>query len=398
MLRRFLPAAPTLCLLTAALAQTKFQIPPDYFRQPDGIPVFWINTVDEVNRFLDTRIQRGKVITIGKTAGGRPMRAVVYGTPRPDKGTTTFSGSLGLGDVRAFLGAGHEKRVYMATAAVHGGEYEGIVGIINLLSVLETGKDLRSKPWPLLTGAAQALDRIILIPITNVDGRARVPVRMLAPRGSDHTIQEYFNTGGWPDGKLIGWPAVKRHIPLDFSKTQFPGGYPNDAGVNIQHDDFFSARRQPETTALLDLTARERPDLILNMHTGASFIQPLRPFIEPALIPAWEELYRRVRTLLAQEGLQSSSVVAKVADPTPEKPTAYNLETALNLNCGALAALVESPAHSFSTSKRDGKPFQHTPQDLLNAQLLTHQEAMVFLLETGGRIKWTAANVPRPSP
>ena len=55
------------------------------------------------------------------------------------------------------------------------------------------------------------------------------------------------------------------------TKTQFPGGYPNDAGVNIQHDDFFGAR-QPETQAQFDLVARERPDLTMNMHTGASFV------------------------------------------------------------------------------------------------------------------------------
>ena len=50
---------------------------------------------------------------------------------------------------------------------------------MNLISVLETGKDLRGKPWPEITAAAAKLDRIILIPITNVDGRARVPYRML---------------------------------------------------------------------------------------------------------------------------------------------------------------------------------------------------------------------------
>ena len=75
-------------------------------------------------------------------------------------------------------------------------------------------------------------------------------------RGADHTVAEYFNTGGQPDGSLIGWPDCKEFIPLDFSATQFPGGYPNDAGVNVQHDDFFG-RPQPETRALLDLAAED---------------------------------------------------------------------------------------------------------------------------------------------
>ena len=30
----------------------------------------------------------------------------------------------------------------------HGGEIEGIVGLVNLIAVLETGADLRGKAWP----------------------------------------------------------------------------------------------------------------------------------------------------------------------------------------------------------------------------------------------------------
>ncbi len=33
-------------------------------------------------------------------------------------------------------------------SSVHGGEFEGIVGTVNLISVIETGKDLRGKEWP----------------------------------------------------------------------------------------------------------------------------------------------------------------------------------------------------------------------------------------------------------
>jgi hypothetical protein len=369
-------------------AATRYAIPTDYLREPSAIPSFWITTVDEVAAFLRDSVKRGKVEVIGRTAGGRQMNAVCYGSPRQGRGTTTFSGSLGVGNVRTFRGPGHDKRVYMAMAAVHGGEWEGIAGIVNLLSAIETGKDLRGKPWPRIAEIAAALDRVILIPIVNLDGRARVPLRMIAHRGNDYFVQEYFNTGGRPDGKLIGWPQVKEFIPLDFTRTQFPGGYPNDAGVNIQHDDFLSPRRQPETQALLDLAGRELPDLILNMHTGAQFIQPLRPFVEPVLIPRWEEIYRRVRGRLARLGLQASSDPAIAGDPAKERLNTYNLDTALSLNSGALAFVVESPAHSFSTSRRDGQPFQHSPDDILDAQLTTHEEAMKYLLETGGRSQW----------
>lgn len=375
----------------SAVVPQKFPgIPREYLREADSIPAFWVSSYADVERFLDTRVRKGKVAEVGRSAGKRPLRAVFYGRPRSGKGTTTFSGSLGFGDVRAYLGPDHGRKVYFGFAGVHGGELEGIVGMVNLLAVLETGADLRGKAWPRITQAAAALDRILLLPITNVDGRARVPVRMLAHRGKDGMIHEYFNTGGKPDGILIGWPQCKEFIPLDFSKTQFPGGYPNDAGVNIQHDDFFGAR-QPETQALFDLVARERPDLSLNMHTGATFIHLLRSFHEPVLLPVWETLYRRIMTPLTEAGTEHANDPAIEANPARERlPGQFNLDSALNLHCGALAALIESPSHAFSTATRDGNPYYPTPDELVDAQLICHQEAMMFLAETGGRSRWTA--------
>jgi hypothetical protein len=370
-------------------------IPGDYLREAKHVPSFWKSTLEEVNRFLEQGVRSGTLITVGTTAGGRRIRATVYGKPRGEKGTTTFSGALGFGDVRAYLGPDAEKRVYMGMAGVHGGEFEGIVGMLNLLAVLETNKDLRGKAWPEISAAAKFLDRIIIVPVVNADGRARVPLRMGLHRGSDETIPEYFNTGGWPDGKLIGWPGVKQFIPLAFSRTQFPGGYPNDNGVNIQHDDFFG-RRQPETQALLDLTARERPDLILNMHTGAVFPLMHRPFAEPAMTPVFEELFRRVQTGLAQGGLQETADPRREADPSRVADRSpYNLDSALNLHSGALSVVIESPSHAASTAKRDGKPHFFSADELLDAQLICHQEAMKFLVATGGRSRWTPSKQPR---
>jgi hypothetical protein len=51
--------------------------------------------------------------------------------------------------------------------------------------------------------------------------------------------------------------------------------------------------------------------------------------------------------------------------------------------------VVESPNHGFSGNNRFGEEIVHTPEMILNAQLICHQEAMKFLLKTGGRAKWT---------
>ncbi len=372
----------------AAAPASRFSIRRDYLVEPNSIPAFWITSLDDVGRFLSERIRKGTVQVIGTSAGGRRMQMVCYGRPRRGKGTTTFSGSLGFRDVRAYLGPEHQRKVYLAMASVHGGEFEGIVGAVNLLSVLESGRDLRGRQWPRITAAAAALDRILVIPITNPDGRARVPLRMMPFVGSDHTVHEYFNTGAKPDGNIIGWPQCKEFIPLDFSTTQFPGGYPNDAGVNIQHDDFFGAP-QPETRALFELTARERPDLILNMHTGGDALDLLPPFGEPILRPIFDQCYRHVVTAIRAAGLRGSDDAAAEVDPSRLPTSAFNLDSALNLHCGTLAITVECPAHNFSRLERNGQPFAHLPDHLLDAQLTCHQEAMTFLAETGGRVRWT---------
>jgi hypothetical protein len=365
-----------------------FQIPEDYLREPQNIPTFWISTFDEVSDFLKKNVHKGQVEIVGTSAGGRPIRAVVYGRPRQGSGTTTFSGSLGFGDVRAYRGADHEKKVYMGMAGVHGGEFEGIVGMVNLISVIETGKDLRGKDWPNITATMAHLDRIILIPIVNPDGRVRVPLRMEAYRGTDLTVAEYLNTGGKSDGTITGWPQVKKFIPVNLTLPGFPGGYPNDNGVNIQHDNFFG-NRQPETQALFDLTEKERPDLIVSMHTGAVYMLMVRSFGEPVLSTAFDTLFSYVHSALALNGLQYTKDPKVEGDPKRATGSVYNLDGALNLNCGALSMVVESPSHGFSGKNEAGEAALHTPEMLLTAQLICHQEAMRFLAETGGRSQWT---------
>ena len=269
-------------------------------------------------------------------------------------------------------------------AAVHGGEMEGIMGMVNLISVIETGKDLRGKEWPQITATVAKLDRLILIPIVNPDGRVRVPVRLQPYRGTDNTVSEYLNTGGRPDGTIIGWPQVKEYIPLDLKKPGFPGGYPNDAGVNIQHDDFLG-KRQPETQALLDLTARERPDLILNMHTGAVYMIMHHPFMEQVLEPVFEKLFKYVQTGLTLKGLQYTKDPEKESNISQSPKGTYNLDTALNLHCGALCVVVESPCHGYAMKNYQGEPAMHTPEMLLEAQLTLPSGSHAFF--SGNR--WT---------
>jgi hypothetical protein len=164
------------------------------------------------------------------------------------------------------------------------------------------------------------------------------------------------------------------------------------------HDDFFGDR-QPETQALFDLLVSEKPDLVINMHTGAPpgnyFMRMHWPFAEPALDQAFEGLYVKVHTGLALAGLQDTRDPAIEANLSRIPRGVYNLDAAINLHCGALSVVVESPSHSFSGTNRAGELVLQTPGMILDAQLVCHQEAMKYLAESGGRSKWTVGRARR---
>jgi len=363
-----------------------YKVPRAYLEQPKEIPDFWISEIDPVTEFLYTVVKKGKIEVIGKSVSGRPIRAVTYGTPRGEKGTSTFSGSLGFRDFSAYRGADN-KKVYMSTAAVHGGEFEGIVGMVNLIAIIETGRDLRGKEWPEVNEVVKKIDRIVLVPITNPDARARIPVRMLRHWGTDKTALEYLNTGGHADGSITGWPQVKEYIPVDLSRPGFPGGYPNDNGVNLRHDDFFGSP-QPETRILYDLTSRERPDLIIDMHTGAIYPNIHAPFNLPFLYPAFEGLFTQVQGRFNSEGLAVQKDAKEKIKVPPFKTKDFSLEAALNMNCGALSVVFESPSHAFGKMNSKKEIVALTPDQLLDGQIFLHTEAMRFLGESEGLSQW----------
>jgi hypothetical protein len=93
-------------------------------------------------------------------------------------------------------------------------------------------------------------------------------------------------------------------------------------------------------------------------------------------------------TQLTEAGLERSGDTAAIANPARERLSVFNLDSALNMHCGSLSVLVESPSHAFSRAKRNGQPFFHTPDNLLDAQLICHQESMKYLTDTGGQVSW----------
>ncbi len=141
----------------------------------------------------------------------------------------------------------------------------------------------------------------------------------------------------------------------------------------------------------VDVNNDQKPDLILNLHTGAVFPKMLKPFTEIPLTAVFNKLYKRILTAWTIAGLERTNDVEMESDPARVGSySPFNLDGALSFHCGALCATIESPNHGFA-SARDEKDnmIVMTPEMLLDAQLIGFRESLKFLNDTGGRSKWT---------
>lgn len=387
-----------LCGCAGSVSDFPYDVPKEYLEEREDIPPYWLATTKEIENFMKTRVHEGTCEVLGKSAGGRPIYAVSYGTPRQGKGTSTYSGASSVRKIGAYRGPDNDKKVYMAIAGVHGFELEGIVGAMNLISVLETGKDLNGTEWPDIVSMKDSLDRIVIVPLCNPDGRDRLPIRMEKFRGhapDAYHVHEYLNTGGRDGGKLIGWPDCKEYVPMPFDRFEFPGTYPNDNGYNLMHDNFFGDM-QPETRILCDLAEREKPDVLTNMHTGVSrdnyFMEVLSPSVgayAPMLLKVWEDFYRDAHTALTLKGLKKTMDLEKETTPRPVSGAGnMNLSSVLSFHCGALVVTVENGSHGYTGVYDDGTPVDHSPLKILTSELTLHESAMKFLCERGGVEQW----------
>lgn len=299
---------------------------------------FWRTTLADVDAALDYA-KKGGVHTLCTTPGGHEVRYIVYGDKPDYRRRANYSSACGARNTAYYADRKGKAPTVLLIGATHGQETEGVAGLMNLISLLETGRDLRGLEVPSIT---QAFDtspmRLIIIPVYNADGRGRcVPDSMIDELPES---LRYHGQGTWKDGSLCGWPECKAVHPIK-DAAGFLGAYYNDNGINLMHDNFFAPMAE-ETRALLTLCDSEAPECAIGLHGGSNSTNVL---LQPDYVTlAAKEGVHRLAAAVAkkQTSLGLKSHIIPVNEHIGNPPPSFNLTSAIHHVCGAVSSTYES--------------------------------------------------------
>lgn len=241
-------------------------------------PVYWKTRLDDIHEAV-LKVKRGIIDRNTLSAGGREIYLLRYGKKNEFCRTANLSSALGAGDRKCYADKTREdyRKTVLLAGCIHGGEFEGTAALLNLINILETGKDLAGTEYSRLAKLCKNIT-LLIIPCINPDGRARIKENSLV--GKSYTDLRYLNQGTWKDGKLCGYPDCKRVHPIK-EKAGFLGAYFNDNGVNLMHDDFFG-NKCPENQFLFSVTDEYVPDFTVLLHGGTNTVNCM---LKPAYAP-----------------------------------------------------------------------------------------------------------------
>ncbi|MGD0090078.1 MAG: M14 family zinc carboxypeptidase [Planctomycetota bacterium] len=349
--------------------------------EPPKTPEFWKSGLADVDEAVRA-VRKGEARVLARSAGQRNIHLVSYGPRVERKGTANYgSACAGLAPAAYALKDGTQRPVVFLLGPVHGGEVEGIAGLLNLLRVAESGQDSRGHKWERLAeNIAQC--RLLIVPSGNPDGRARFPWECSV--GQKLEDYERLEMGVTADGQSFHWPGVKRLHPMRGPTVGKPGTYFNDRGINLMHDEWF-APMADETVAFLNLAREEAPDFIVSLHSRASYATVLPTAYVPRTVKAAiEQLGARLQERYAAAGLPH-----RQGGPKPEEdgvtfpPPSFNLASALHHTCGAVAMVYE-----VCMGVDDKRYPQVDHAQILDLEMLLYDELLQFAVEQ--RVNWAA--------
>ena len=328
-------------------------------------PSFWKTDLEYIEKIYNDAKNCTEKRVLCQSAGNRPVYMLAYGEKKK-LGRANYSSALGARNKSHYCPKGQTPCVILI-GAEHGSETEGVAAITNLISLLETGYDLAGKRNDSLLEAAKKV-RLVLLPVANPDGRARVEPDCMI--GKTFKELRYWAQGTWADGTICSWPECKSVHPIK-EAAGFLGGYYNDDGVNLMHDTFYHPMAR-ETQALLDLCANEAADFVIHLHGGGNikggFLATDYATKECSL--AIDELYQRCQAVGDREGLEYFHA-AIPGVPSGENPLPCNLVSVTHHACGAVSACYES---NEGILDEPGMPTRLTHEQILRMHEIMFEE------------------------
>lgn len=319
-------------------------------RIPDGDPPeFWVGDSGTLADRLGA-IDSGTVEELARSPGDRPIHTVIYGNSNDRDRRANYNSAVAAGDPTRYADRrGRDRPVVFLLGPVHGHEVEGLTGLCNLLSVLETGRDLAGTERPTLGTLADRC-RVVVVPCGNPDGLARFEPRSL--HGMTLADLEFWGQGTRSDDGLIGYPDAKGHHPMAGEEVGFLGCYFDDDGINPMHDEFFDPMG-PEAPALLGAVRREAPDVTLSLHSHG--YPP--GFVRTSYVPLEAQadaraIHRSYNEALHERDLPTYDPI-EVSAESGSPPPYFNLLSAAHHTSGTLPLLHES-AHGLTDGYADG--------------------------------------------
>lgn len=344
--------------------------------QARDLPQFWVGDVKDLPARWG-KLKHGKVQVIAKSPGGRPLHVIAYGKRERVRHRANFNSAVGGRDPSAYMDkAARTKPVVYFVGPVHGQEVEGLTGLVNLIQLMETGRDLRDRDQSQLRNLGRRC-RLLIVPAGNPDGTARFEPR--AAHGMTLEVFQFWGMGTWSDDTIAVWPTSKRQHPRVGKEIGWLGCYFNDRGINPMHDEFFSPMG-PEAPAILRVARKEGPDLAVSLHSHGSNPVILRPAYVPMEIQQdVRELAGRYNTLMAERDLPHGGLFAATPE-SGDPPAPFNLVSALYHVSGATAFTHEC-AHGIGEENMCQVSFRQ----ILDIQLGLYEAMLRHALEKKSR-------------
>src|SRR4030095_7066019 len=112
-----------------------------------NLPLFWKSRLSDIDATIK-ELNKGKVRVLAKSAGGRNIYLVAYGENQNWQSAANYNSAVaGRSPASYAQKDGTQKPVVFLLGPVHGQELEGVVGLLNLIRVAETGRDFRGREW-----------------------------------------------------------------------------------------------------------------------------------------------------------------------------------------------------------------------------------------------------------